>query len=82
MVEHPPLPLFRLFPSVDLEFMKMQKRFLAIQKADRDQRDRALKQYKEFGYAELEIEVTDDEEDEGRGFAGMVAGEGLKTVAK
>lgn len=45
LVEHPPLPPFQLFPSMDLEFMEMQRKFVATQRAEREERDRVFKQY-------------------------------------
>ncbi|CAO2178101.1 unnamed protein product [Urochloa humidicola] len=57
----PPFPLFQPFPSLDPGFIKLQESFLAKQKADLEQRDKILKQYADLGYADIEIEVADEE---------------------
>ncbi|KAL6597312.1 hypothetical protein ACP70R_046752 [Stipagrostis hirtigluma subsp. patula] len=59
MTENPPPPLYQPHPSLDPQFMEMQERFVARQKAELDM----IRQCKEVGYIDLEIEVTDDEGD-------------------
>lgn len=59
------IPPFEVFPSLKPEFIERQERFNTILRAEHDERDNILKQHEELGYAEVEIQVTDDEEDEG-----------------
>ena len=61
-----PLPLpYQPVPSFDPRFNEMQKSLAAKQTADIEERDNILKQYDKYGCVYVEIEVTDDEKDEG-----------------
>jgi hypothetical protein len=63
MAENPLPPLYQPVPSFDLGFLELQERFVAKQLAEREERDNILKQLKEYGYADVEIEVPDYDDD-------------------
>ncbi|TVU13340.1 hypothetical protein EJB05_40392, partial [Eragrostis curvula] len=48
---------------MDLEAFAMEEKFLAQEKALCEYRDNVLKQYKELGYAEMLLKVTDEEKE-------------------
>jgi len=62
VAENPLPPLYQPVPSFDLGFIELQERFVAKQMAEREERDSILKQLEEFGYADIEIKVPDDDE--------------------
>jgi hypothetical protein len=59
--ENPLLLLCQPVPSFDLGFIELQERFVAKQMAEREERNHILKQLEEFGCADVEIEVPDEE---------------------
>ncbi|GJM86560.1 hypothetical protein PR202_ga02429 [Eleusine coracana subsp. coracana] len=62
MVKEPYGPPYQRRPIHDFELMEIQEKLIAEDEAVRAARDNVLRQYKDRGYAEMLLEVTDDEE--------------------
>ncbi|CAN6233573.1 unnamed protein product [Urochloa humidicola] len=60
-------PPFEPFPSLHPGSVERQERLSAALRAEHEERDAILRQYEELGYAEVEIEVTDEDEREQQG---------------
>ena len=65
LAETPLPPPYQPLPSFDRRFNELQESHAAKQTADIEERDNILKQYDKYGCVYVEIEVTDDEKDEG-----------------
>jgi hypothetical protein len=59
VAENPLPPLYVPDPSLHVGISELQEKFIAKQKAEREERENIVKQLKEFGYADVEVEVPD-----------------------
>lgn len=63
MVKEPPHQPAQRLVLMDLRSVEVHERFLARDKVAREAREKVLKQYKEHGYGDMILEISDDEEE-------------------